>query len=115
MKRPNVRIIRIVKRRRCWAVGAHAFNPSTWEAVASGFLSLRPAWYTKASYRTARAIQKILSPKTTRRRKKRKKERKRKKKKTSNSKAMKKCSKNKQKIFPKLKRQITVNYNTHGA
>ena len=69
MKRPNVRIIRIVKRRRCWAVGAHAFNPSTWEAVASGFLSLRPAWYTKASYRKARAIQKILSPKTRRKKK----------------------------------------------
>jgi hypothetical protein len=25
----------------------HAFNPSTWEAEASGFLSLRPAWSTK--------------------------------------------------------------------
>ena len=114
MKRPNVRIIRIVKRRRCWAVGAHAFNPSTWEAVASGFLSLRPAWYTKASYRTARAIQKILSPKTRRRKKKKVRE-KRKKKKTSNSKAMEKCSKSKEKNFPNLKRQITVNYNTHGA
>jgi hypothetical protein len=26
---------------------AHAFNPSTWEAEASGFLSLRPAWSTE--------------------------------------------------------------------
>jgi hypothetical protein len=26
---------------------AQAFNPSTWEAEASGFLSLRPAWSTK--------------------------------------------------------------------
>jgi hypothetical protein len=26
---------------------AHAFNPSTWEAEAGGFLSLRPAWSTK--------------------------------------------------------------------
>jgi hypothetical protein len=26
---------------------AHAFNPSTWEAEASGFLSSRPAWSTK--------------------------------------------------------------------
>jgi hypothetical protein len=26
---------------------AHAFNPSTWEAETSGFLSLRPAWSTK--------------------------------------------------------------------
>jgi hypothetical protein len=28
----------------CQAVVAHAFNPSTWEAEAGGFLSLRPAW-----------------------------------------------------------------------
>jgi hypothetical protein len=28
-------------------VVAHAFNPSTWEAEAGGFLSSRPAWYTK--------------------------------------------------------------------
>jgi major histocompatibility complex class I len=26
---------------------AHAFNPSTWEADAGGFLSSRPAWSTK--------------------------------------------------------------------
>jgi hypothetical protein len=26
------------------AVVVHAFNPSTWEAEAGGFLSLRPAW-----------------------------------------------------------------------
>jgi hypothetical protein len=30
-----------------WAVVAHAFNPSTWEAEEGGFLSLRPAWSTK--------------------------------------------------------------------
>jgi hypothetical protein len=29
------------------AVMAHAFNPSTWEAEAGGFLSLRPAWFTE--------------------------------------------------------------------
>jgi hypothetical protein len=29
------------------AVVAHAFNPSTWEAEAVGFLSSRPAWSTK--------------------------------------------------------------------
>jgi hypothetical protein len=28
-------------------VVAHAFNPSTWEAEAGGFLSLKPAWSTK--------------------------------------------------------------------
>jgi hypothetical protein len=27
--------------------GGHAFNPSTWEAEAGGFLSSRPAWSTK--------------------------------------------------------------------
>jgi hypothetical protein len=29
------------------AVVAHAFNPSTWEAEAGRFLSLRPAWSTE--------------------------------------------------------------------
>jgi hypothetical protein len=29
------------------AVVVHAFNPGTWEAKASRFLSLRPAWFTK--------------------------------------------------------------------
>jgi hypothetical protein len=31
----------------CWAVVAHAFNPSTWEAEAGGFLSLRTARATQ--------------------------------------------------------------------
>ena len=31
----------------CGVVVAHAFNPSTWEAEAGRFLSLRPAWSTK--------------------------------------------------------------------
>jgi len=34
-----------------------AFNPSTLEAEASGFLSLRLAWSTQLSCRTARATQ----------------------------------------------------------
>jgi hypothetical protein len=29
------------------AVVAHAFNPSTWETEAGGFLSSRPAWFTE--------------------------------------------------------------------
>jgi hypothetical protein len=37
---------------------AHAFNPSTWEAEAGGFLSLRPTW-SRVSSRAARATQKI--------------------------------------------------------
>jgi hypothetical protein len=28
-------------------VVAHAFNPSSWEAEAGGFLSSRPAWSTE--------------------------------------------------------------------
>jgi hypothetical protein len=40
----------------CQAVVVHAFNPSTREAEAGGFLSSRPAW-SRVSSRTARAIQ----------------------------------------------------------
>jgi hypothetical protein len=46
------------------AVVVHAFNPSTWEAEAGGFLSSRPAWF-RVSSRTARAIQRNLSQKQT--------------------------------------------------
>jgi major histocompatibility complex class I len=35
------------EKERGQAVVAHAFNPSTWETEAGGFLSLRPAWSTK--------------------------------------------------------------------
>jgi hypothetical protein len=38
-------------------VVAHAFNPSTWEAEAGGFLSSRPAWDYRVSSRTARTAQ----------------------------------------------------------
>jgi hypothetical protein len=34
------------KARSRWAVVAHTFNPSTWEAEAGEFLSWRPAWST---------------------------------------------------------------------
>ncbi|GAB1298240.1 Myb-related protein B [Apodemus speciosus] len=34
-----------LKIQKCCVV-AHAFNPSTWEAEAGGFLSSRPAWST---------------------------------------------------------------------
>jgi hypothetical protein len=32
------------KYNKSWAVVAHTFNLSTWEAEVGGFLSLRPAW-----------------------------------------------------------------------
>jgi hypothetical protein len=35
------------KKRKKPGVVAHAFNPSTWEAEAGGFLSSRPAWSTE--------------------------------------------------------------------
>jgi hypothetical protein len=35
------------KKKKSRAVVLHAFNPSTWEAEAGGFLSSRPAWSTK--------------------------------------------------------------------
>jgi hypothetical protein len=36
-----------ITRRQTPGVVAHAFNPSTQEAEAGGFLSSRPAWSTK--------------------------------------------------------------------
>ena len=30
-----------------WGMVAHAFNPSTWESEAGGFLSSMPAWSTE--------------------------------------------------------------------
>jgi hypothetical protein len=35
------------KKKKSRALVAHAFNPSTQEAEAAGFLSSRPAWSTK--------------------------------------------------------------------
>jgi hypothetical protein len=56
----------------------HAYNPSTWEAEAEaeagGFLTLRPAWSTKVSSRTARAIQRNPVSKNKTKNKTRKKE-----------------------------------------
>jgi hypothetical protein len=46
----------ILKVHKMPGVVAHAFNPSTREAEAGGFLSLRPAWSLESA-RTARAIQ----------------------------------------------------------
>jgi hypothetical protein len=60
-------------------VVAHAFNPSTWEAEASGFLSSRPAWSTEwVSSRTAKTKDYTEKP-WLEKPKKEKKERKKKK------------------------------------
>jgi hypothetical protein len=47
----------------------HAFNPSTREAEAGRFLSSRPAWSTKVSSRTARAIQRNPASKNKKKKK----------------------------------------------
>jgi hypothetical protein len=39
--------LKVLEKYSGWAVVAHAFNPSTWEAKAGRFLSSRAAWSTK--------------------------------------------------------------------
>jgi hypothetical protein len=52
----------------------HAFNPSTWEAEAGGFLSSRPAWSTEwVPGQPARATQRNPVSKTKKKRKRKKK------------------------------------------
>jgi hypothetical protein len=41
------REIFFIKEYSSWAVVAHAFKLSTWEAEAGGFLSSRPVWSTE--------------------------------------------------------------------
>jgi hypothetical protein len=45
-------------------VVVHAFNPSTQEAEAGGFLSLRPAWSTKGVPGQPGLYRETLSQKT---------------------------------------------------
>jgi hypothetical protein len=49
---------------------AHAFNPSTWEAEASGFLSSRPAWSTECVPGQPGLHRETLSRKTKKKKKK---------------------------------------------
>jgi hypothetical protein len=56
-----------------WAVVAHAFNPSTWEAEAGGFLSSRPAWSTEWVPGQPGLYRETLSRKTKKKKKKEKK------------------------------------------
>jgi hypothetical protein len=43
----NIVLFSLLKIRLQPGVVAHAFNSSTWEAEASGYLSSKPAWSTK--------------------------------------------------------------------
>jgi hypothetical protein len=51
----------------------HAFNPSTWEAEAGGFLSSRPAWSTEQVSGQPGLHRETLSRKTKKKKKKKKK------------------------------------------
>jgi hypothetical protein len=53
-------------------VVAHAFNPSTWEAEAGGFLSSRPAWSTEWVPGQPGLYKETLSGKTKKKKKKKK-------------------------------------------
>jgi hypothetical protein len=60
---------------------AHAFNPSTREAGAGGFLSWRPAWSTESVPGQPGLHREIMSRKKKKKKKKEKKRKKRKEKK----------------------------------
>jgi hypothetical protein len=51
-------------------VVAHAFNPSTWEAEAGGFLSSKPAWSTERVPGQPGLHRETLSRKTKKKKKK---------------------------------------------
>jgi hypothetical protein len=57
----NMHHIKMVKFNQ--AVMVHAFNPSTWEAEAGGFLSSRPAWSTELVSGQPRLHRETLSRK----------------------------------------------------
>jgi hypothetical protein len=59
------------------AVVLHAFNPSTWEAEAGGFLSSRPAWSTEWVPGQPGLHRETLSQKEKRREEKRREEKRR--------------------------------------
>jgi hypothetical protein len=46
-KEEKLNLRKFKKKEKSQAVVVHAFNPSTWEAEADGFLSSRPTWSTK--------------------------------------------------------------------
>jgi hypothetical protein len=71
MKRPNLRIIGIEP-----CMVAHAFNPSTQEAEAGGFLSSRPAWSTERVPGQPGLYRETLSRKNKKQKKKTKKKKK---------------------------------------
>jgi hypothetical protein len=79
----------IKKNEISWAVVAHTFNSSTWEAEAGRFLSSRPAWST------ARATQR--NPVSTKKKKKKKKNQRKKKKERERKEGRKKARKEERK------------------
>jgi hypothetical protein len=97
-------IILYLKRNFHWAVVAHAFNPSTWEAEAGRFLSSRPAWSTEfqdsQGYTEKRCLKKPNQTKPNQTKKK-KKERKKKKKKPKKQKNKQNKTKQKKKFSKK--------------
>jgi hypothetical protein len=50
-------------------VVAHAFNPSTWEAEAGGFLSSRPAWFQDTQGYTEKPYLEKPKPKQNKKKK----------------------------------------------
>jgi hypothetical protein len=63
-------VVTILKVNLSRAVVAHAFNPSTWEAEAGGFLSSRPAWSTEWVPGQPGLHRETLSQKTKKKKKK---------------------------------------------
>jgi hypothetical protein len=61
-------------------VVAHAFNPSTWEAEAGGFLSSWPAW-SQSEFQDSQGYTEKEKRKEKKRKEKKRKEKKRKEKK----------------------------------
>jgi hypothetical protein len=53
------------KKKKSWAVVAHAFNPSTQETEAGGSLSSRPAWFAEQVPGQAALLLRTLFQKQT--------------------------------------------------
>jgi hypothetical protein len=75
-------------------VVVHAFNPSTWEAEAGGFLSLKPAWSgLQSEFQDSQGYTEKSCLEKTKKKPKKKKPKKKKKKKRKKKKERKKKDK----------------------